>query len=170
MNVHIRGRRKKELKPWSCFQSIVQKVYISLLQKDSQSPLHSDHFSGGVKDLPKLQCVTSSRGSSRLAEEHKKPTEVIRNVNTAFAGNSWLQSSLQPDLNVFLSGQMSYINAHVTLHERSNWGESTHSQHQGKWRPSCWHLVSERLGSGKWGWLRTRGFGNFLQVVQISSD
>lgn len=85
--LHIRGRSKKELKPGLCFQSFVQKVYNCFLQKDSQSPLLYDHFSGGVKDLPKLQCDTSKCRRSWLAEEHK-PTEIIRKVNTAFAGNS----------------------------------------------------------------------------------
>lgn len=105
VNLHRGKQPERELKSWLHCQSFVKKAYICFLQKDSQSPLLCDLFGGEVKIIPKLQCVTPKFGRSWRAEGHIKPTENIWKVNTAFSGNSWLQSYPQQAPNGCLSGQ-----------------------------------------------------------------
>lgn len=88
VNLLREGKPEEEFKSWSCFQSLVKEVHICFVQEGSQSPLLYDLFGGGVKIIPKLQCVTPKFERFWRAEGHTKTTEVIWKVNTAFSGNS----------------------------------------------------------------------------------
>lgn len=169
VNLRRGGRPEEELKSWLRFQSLVKKAYSCFLQEDSQSPLLYDLFGGGVEITPKLQCVTPKFGRSWRAEGHTKPTEIICKINTAFAGNSWLQSYPQQAPNRHISGQKLYGSLQMLMWI---WGKNlaevrvptpsiraSEDPRADVWYQRAWEVRF---------WLRTTGFGQCLQVVQTS--
>ena len=116
VNLHRGWRPEEALKSWLHFQSHVKKAYIYFLQKDSLLCCV-----GRVKIIPKLQCVTPKFGKSQSAEGHSKPTEIIWEGNTAFVGNSRLQSYLQQAPNGHLSEQRSYLSVSMLVW---TWGKN----------------------------------------------